>query len=393
MKGLLSICGALAAGEYLASFGPHFAETWPFVAGLLAFVLLFGYGLKVRGWPLVFFFLLGVGLFLHASTDEVRLYREQPWMRAWRGGRRPLATSVPSALRAARADFSRRMSVGLSGGRAETDLARAILLGERRRLSPEMKETFVASGALHVFAISGLHVMAIAELIAYLLALLFVPRRLAGLVSVPILWCYVLLVGWSPSAVRAAAMATVQLLAPVFWRRPNGLRAWALAFLVIHLLSPRMIVNVGNVLSFAVMLAIVLVGDAVRDWPKARQTLAVTVAAWAVGVPISAHVFGRVTPGGMLANLVLILTARLTVVTGALGVLASYISSTLAAHVNNLAALLVRSMTGVAELVSRLPGSNLEVPRWTVLECAAWYALAVLAAVLVRRIRARRLFG
>ena len=149
----------------------------------------------------------------------------------------------------------------------------------------------------------------------------------------------------------------------------------------------------GNALSFAVMLAIVLAGECAKDLPKFRQTLLVTVITWAVGVPIAAHVFGRVTPGGMLANLVLILTARLTVVTGALGVLASYISSTLAAHVNNLAALLVRSMTGVAELVSRLPGSNLEVPRWTVLECAAWYALAVLAAVLVRRIRARRLFG
>ena len=122
------------------------------------------------------------------------------------------------------------------------------------------------------------------------------------------------------------------------------------------------------------MAALRMAGEAGRDLPEWKQGLLVTFAAWAVGVPISAHVFGRVTPGGMLANLVLLAVARLTVLTGALGVLASYVSETVSAHLNNLSALAVRTMVFVAEVVTRLPGANFETGRWLLPTCVIWYA-------------------
>ena len=78
---LLFICGALAAGEYAASFVPTFAEVWPLVACLALLAGLFGYGASVRGWAPAVLFLAGVALFLHASVAPERLYRERPWMR------------------------------------------------------------------------------------------------------------------------------------------------------------------------------------------------------------------------------------------------------------------------------------------------------------------------
>ena len=390
VKGMLSICGALAAGEYLASFVPSAADVWPAVAGLAVLIALFGFGLAVRGWPLAFFCILGIALFLCASTADERLYREKPWMRGRLNRDRRTCQRQTGIVRELKGDLSRRIAIGLADGSETVDLSRAILLGERRRLTPQVKRTFVESGTMHVFAISGLHVMAVAEVLTYLLALLLVPRRLVGVAAVPLLWGYVWLIGFSPSAVRAASMATFSCLAPLFWRKPDGLRSWALTFLTVHLLDPQMIVNVGSVLSFAVMLAIVLVGNWVRNFPKGAGTLAVTVAAWAVGVPIAAHVFGRITPGGMLANLVLIATARITVVTGAVGMLASYLSEALAAHLNNLSALTVRMMVWAADAVSRLPGANYETARWTLPECAAWYAALVLVACLLRRLVGRR---
>ena len=121
-----------------------------------------------------------------------------------------------------------------------------------------------------------------------------------------------------------------------------------------------------------------------------RRTLLVTLAAWAVGVPISAHVFGRVTPGGMVANLVLIATAKATVVAGALGAGVSYLSEAAAAHVNNLSALGIRAMVLVAEGVSRLPGANFETTPWSVLTCVEWYASLALIGFLMSRAAARR---
>lgn len=389
---LLSLCLSLAAGEFLASLVRPAAAAWPVAAGVAVLVLLFGYGFAVRGWPFAFVLFAGAALFFAAAMREERCFRDRPWMRGCerflKGGR---PADAPLARRLRR-DLSRRLSLGVAPEGGTASLSRAILLGERSRLSPEMRRTFVESGTIHVFAISGLHVMAIADVLAVVLAVLFVPRRFAGVVTVPFLWGYVWLIGCPPSAVRAALMTTVSCGAALAWRRPNGLRAWAITFLLVHLCRPLLLVEVGNALSFAVMLAIVLAGELGKDLPRTICALWTTFAAWAAGVPIAAHVFGRLTPGGLLANLVLIETARVSVVSGAVGVALGFVSSALAAHFNNLSALGIRLMTTVADGVSRLPGANFETGRWPLSACALWYAGLVLAGwMLFRGLRRRHL--
>ena len=386
---ILLLCGALAAGEFAASFAPAWAEAWPVAAALSLAVALFGYGLCVRGWPFAAVFLAGVTLFLSASVEQERLFREKPWMRGRPSYERQGREASRGFASELKADLSRRVGLGLDADREAASLNRAILLGERSRLPKRLKDVFVASGTMHVFAISGLHVMAVAGVLAHLLAITFFPRRMAGIVSIPLLWGYVCLIGCAPSAIRAALMASFCLMAPVFWRRPDLLRSWALAFLLVHVCRPQLITDVGNVLSFTVMLAIAFAVESGRLMGLRISFLWITIIAWAAGVPIAAHVFGQVAPGGILANLILITAAECTVVSGAVGVVVSFASKTAAAHFNNLSALCTKGMVGVSELVSRLPGSNFEVPRWTLLQCAEWYVLIVLIVFLVFLRRSR----
>ena len=387
---LWAICGALAAGEYAASFAPEFAPMWPILAIGAALVALFCFGLDVKGWGYAFAVLFGIAIYLFASRGDAQRYLESPWMRGRDWSCRQRQEQRVGVTKTVKDDLARRVGIGLDDDRETVSLSRAILLGERRRLPYRTKRLFVESGTMHVFAISGLHVMAIAKLLTIGLGLLLIPIRFAGLLSVPLLWGYVMLIGGAPSAVRAAMMATIMEIAPVFWCRANGLRAWELTFLLVHVCNPLLIANVGNALSFAVMLAIVVVGDFAKSMPKWRQALLVTLAAWAAGVPISAHVFGRVTPGGMVANLVLIATAKATVVAGALGVGVSYLSETVAAHANNFTALGVKAMVLVAEAVSRLPGANFETMPWSVFTCVEWYVALVLIWFLMSKVAARR---
>lgn len=388
--GILFICGALAAGEFAASFVPVFAEAWPIPALLAVFVALLGYGLGWRGGHLAAVFLLGFALYLSASVESERLYREKPWMRGVRSYARQERRAP--LVRAVKTDFSRRVGIGLGHDCETVALNRAILLGERARLPMRTKRVFVESGTMHVFAISGLHVMAVAKVLVCLLALGGLSRRGAGVAAIPILWGYVYLIGSPPSAIRAVIMASSYYLAPLFWRRPNLLRAWALAFLLIHLVSPLMVTNVGNALSFSVMLALALAVEWECRAGVRVPSVVLAVVVWAAGVPIAAHVFGRVTPGGIVANLVLITAATWTVFSGVVGVLASFLSETLAAHLNNLSALCTQAMVGVSELVSRLPYANFEVGRWTFLQCAAWYLLIGLVMLLAKLIQSRKVF-
>jgi len=391
----LLFCLSLATGEFLAAQLVTGAEAWPVAAGAAVLAALFGYGLAMRGWPYVFVALVGLALYLHASVESERRYREQPWMRGV--CRQNRVEPVRGArVRAVRREFSRRLGIGLSEGDESAALSRAMILGERERLPFALKRKFVLSGSIHLFAISGLHVAAVAKVLLYLMALTFLPRRWCGVAALPFLWGYVFLIGWPPSAVRAALMASFVFLAPVGWRRPNLVRAWAVTFLLVHLADPLKLSDVASLLSFAVMLAILLaVRCGAGAFPPWGVGLWVSLATWAAGVPIAAAVFGRVTPGGLLANAALVPVASGVVFSGAVSIAASFVGEAPAAYLNHLSALGVRLMVAVADAVSRLPGANLDVPRWGLGQCAAWYVAVVLCFVLVhtRRKRFREVMG
>lgn len=289
-----------------------------------------------------------------------------------------------------RRDLSRRLGIGLEDAPEVADLNRAILLGERSRLPRETRRLFADAGTLHIFAISGLHVAMVAHILLTAMILAGLPYRAAGPAVVPALWLYVLMIGAPPSAARAAAMTGIYCLAPVFRRRPDALAAWAVVFTAFHLARPQLLADVGSLLSFTVMLGIVLFMEWSRDF-KSRLVKAAgfAFAAWAAGVPVAAHVFGRVTPGGLLANIVLVPAAWVSVCAGALGAAASYVSGSLAAHLNNLSALLTRLMVGVSWAVSRIPGASFATRSWDFAECTAWYAVIVMSAWLARSVLLR----
>ena len=290
-----------------------------------------------------------------------------------------------------RAHLMRRLGVGLENEREFADLNRAILLGARRSLDRETKEMFITAGTMHVFAISGLHVMIIAGIIMAILMGMMIRRDVAGVVLLPILWAYVFLIGMTPSAVRAAAMASFYFAAPAFRRQPNGLIAWALSFIIIHLIDPMVIVQVGNVLSFVVMLGLILMSHYVKMFVNHRfDFLWMSFAAWAAGVPIAAHVFGRVTPGGILANLVLVPVATLDVAIGFVAMLVGAASLRLAALGNGVMTLITKLMYAISFVAARIPGGSIECQPWNGWEVAEWYSAVGLGLWLVKLVYERR---
>lgn len=382
----IGAAAALAVGEGIGTLLVRTAEFWIAAAVVTALVSLFGFGLRLRGWTYAAMALVGISLFLHAKVVEERGYRDRPWMR----GVERRANEQDNGNRV-RNELSRRVGLGLEHDPEVASLNRAILLGERKKLPPRLRRVFVESGAIHVFAVSGLHVMAVAKILMVLAALCFVPLRVQPLVAIPIVWAYVIMIGAPPSAVRAASMATIYFSAPLFFRRPNGLVSWAATFIIVHLAAPGMIENVGSQFSFVVMLVLIVaarLGSGIKS--KTVKALYFTLAAWAAGVPISAAVFGRVTPAGIVSNLFLVFSTTYTVVAGAVGLLMSFVWEPLAVHFNNMAGLLTRFMVFAADSVSRLPGATIDVSKWGFWLCALWYTALSLSFYLQYSVQKRR---
>ena len=86
----------------------------------------------------------------------------------------------------------------------------ALCLGDRSGLSEERLDTFSASGISHVLVVSGLHLTMIVG--AVLVLLRFCGRRIAALLTIPIVLVFMLFIGGTPSVMRAGIMCLVWLM-------------------------------------------------------------------------------------------------------------------------------------------------------------------------------------
>lgn len=114
-----------------------------------------------------------------------------------------------------------------------------------------MQET----GLAHLFAVSGLHCAFLVTLLALLISR---RQRLLCAVTIPLLLFYMVMVGMSPSVVRACIMQIFLLIAPMFRRGSDPLTSLAAALLVILLCNPFAAASVSLQLSFSATLGMVL---------------------------------------------------------------------------------------------------------------------------------------
>lgn len=321
------------------------------------------------------------------QKDRMRRFeRRTLWAMKQKGGVRVAVAKRGLSWPAIGDELARRAGAGLDWTLELAALNRAILLGRRTELSAERRQIFVDAGTIHLFAISGLHVMVVAWILRTLLQRLELAPGLQGLVCTPLIVAYVVLTGSRPSAVRAALMASIWLMGPVFGRQPDSLMAWSVTAFIVYVLSPELLFDLGCSLSFIVMFGIVLWCKWTRQFaplfgleriPKLRSFvggLGVSLAAWIAGVPVAASAFGRFTPGGLLANAVVILCAEYMVKIGASALVVSFVCMPLAAVLNNMAAVFTWMMSFVSSCVAALPFSTFEVVPWGLCKSACWYA-------------------
>ncbi|HEU4758565.1 MAG TPA: ComEC/Rec2 family competence protein, partial [Dehalococcoidia bacterium] len=226
-----------------------------------------------------------------------------------------------SPLRAALFDVRARLSGGLSDAlpEPEASLAAGVLLGARADIPQSLKDDMNATGTSHLVAVSGQNVALIAGLLLAVLAWL-VGRRPAAWLSLAGIAGYAVLVGGQPSVLRAAVMGGLYVVAAALGRQSSGAIGLALAGAAMTALEPQLARDVSFQLSFAATLGLITMTPLLRDriqaalgrWPAAAdfplarpavEMLAVTLAAIAFTLPITAVNFHRVSLVAPLANL------------------------------------------------------------------------------------------
>ncbi|MBX2966099.1 MAG: ComEC family competence protein [Cyclobacteriaceae bacterium] len=147
-------------------------------------------------------------------------------------------------------------------GRQERGVILALVLGVSDELDNDLMQAYAASGAIHVLAVSGLH---IAIIYIILVAILKPLNRwkhgkwMLACISIVFLWGYAFITGLSPSVLRAVAMFTVMALSRPFNYGTNIYNTLAVAAFGLLMWEPFMIMSVGFQLSFLAVIGIVYI--------------------------------------------------------------------------------------------------------------------------------------
>jgi competence protein ComEC len=318
----------------------------------------------------------------------------------------------------ARRELGRRLTLGIEDDPLACGIIRGMLLGYREDIPPDVNDAFRRTGTLHVFAISGSHITAIALALLVALRAGRVPRAAACWVVLPILAFYVAATGLRASAVRSLVMAAI-VIAGWALRRPAALlNNLAAAALVVLAADPLQLFDAGFQLSFGVVAALIFLAPAfdarlraavdpdpwiprklVPRWRTALSDplhwatglLAVSLAAWIGSLGLNVHYFNLVSFVALLANLLVVPLAAASVALGLVSLALGALWDPLALTLNATHALLVHLMAGIsAELGSWRAGAFC-VARPPVAWTVAGYALLAAAAKLWldgRRLRA-----
>ena len=203
--------------------------------------------------------------------------------------------------------------------------AKALLLGEKVGLSYEQSKDFSISGISHIVAVSGLHV---SILFAFVSVATGKRRFLLVLVGVPVLLFFGAMAGFTASVTRAVIMQILVLLALALNREYDPPTALSFAGLVMLGECPLIIAGIGFQLSFASVAGIFLFYEKLAGWLKNRipgkgktlrgrverfftSSVAVTLSATVMTVPLTAIHFHLVSLVGIVTNLLVLPVASL----------------------------------------------------------------------------------
>lgn len=270
----------------------------------------------------------------------------------------------------------------------------AMAMGDKSALNQETKETYSISGTSHILAVSGLHIGIIFQLIILLLG---GKRRskLTIILSTTIVWAYVIFIGFPASAVRAATMLSIYSMVLLSLRPDPTLNTLALAYIIMVLVNPFNIFDIGFQMSFLAVGSILLFYPLFFCLLSSHSNIiraiwglfCVSLAAQIGTLPLIVFYFGRISCYSLITSFIAIPAATLILYLCVLLFILSPLTyiSFLASPTEGLMQLVMNVLTSITQfintafhLTSMLPGASIEHVHLSLLQLAILY-IAILA--------------
>jgi len=193
----------------------------------------------------------------------------------------------------------------------------ALILGQRQDLSKDIYDSYTDAGAVHILAVSGLHVALILLLLNFALKPLKrfkYGKQITILLLVIMMWSFAIIAGLSASVTRAVTMFSIIAIGMHLKRATNIYNTLAISIFVLLLFKPLFLFDVGFQLSYLAVVAIVAIQPRLAKlWEPKNFILSkiwdyftVGIAAQFGVVPISLYYFHQFPGLFFVANVIII---------------------------------------------------------------------------------------
>lgn len=205
-------------------------------------------------------------------------------------------------------------------------LLSGVVLGTKSSLDSQFFDALRNTGTLHVVVASGTNISLFAGAVLSILAG-WLRRKWAIVVTVVLVWLYILVIGWQAPIVRAGIMASTAFLAQGLGRQSSSIRALVLTAVLMLFVAPLWLFDLGFQLSFLSTVGVILLGGrivgvigkirGIRGLPKALQgDLATSLGAQIAVAPLIFWKFGSVSWSAPVVNPLVLWTVPLMMAGG-----------------------------------------------------------------------------
>jgi len=266
-----------------------------------------------------------------------------------------------------------------------SSLLAGVVIGSKEALPKDFKESLQKTGTIHVVVVSGYNISVIGGFVLGLSR--YIRRRVALILALILIIFYTLLVGAEAPAVRAAIMGVLAYSAVFLGRQHLSIYALLITGMIMVLVNPGVLTNIGFQLSFLATLGIILFREKLNSFFKLLpkpfdEDLATTIAAQSLVVPVIFYHFGSVSALSPLANALVLWIIPLATILGFILLIVSFLLPLVATFLSWIIWALLSIFVSTIEMFAKIPiasfkfSSNEWLPvifYYLILAACIWY--------------------
>lgn len=282
-------------------------------------------------------------------------------------------------------------------------ITKALITGEKSGISQEIRAKFANSGTAHLLAISGLHMGIIGFFIFWLFRLLmccilpisqyYDVKKIAALISLIFVVCYLYISGCSVPSVRAFIMHSLIIIGILCNRVALSMRSIAIAATIILVFSPEVITFPGFQMSFSAVIAIVALYENRERLGRHKFIFGIIITTLVASIPtslFSMFSFNQLTLNNICANIICI--PLMTFIIMPLAVISLFFMW-LTTFPITLVGYSVDLLIDIVTYISQLPGSHFTMPTPSPITMCIFIFSGLILTLLHHKIRFIGLFG